>query len=192
MRQTKAKLLTVSLASTLLLVACGGGSDASIGGTISGLGSGLSLTLQNNNADYLTMAGNQSFTFAKPIASNSSYDVTVLTQPIGQTCSVANGSGTVDSFGDAVSNIAVSCGYSSSVGGIVTGLNAGTSVTLSTNGALLPIAANGLFAFPGMLPPGSTYNVAVTTQPLGQTCSVSNPNGTIIANVMSSVVVNCI
>ena len=191
MRQTKATVLIISLVAMVALVACGGGGDSSIGGTISGLGSGLSLTLQNNNADYLTIGSNQSFTFAKSVASNSAYDVTVLTQPIGQTCSVANGNGTVDSIGDAVSNVAVSCVYSSSVGGVVTGLNAGTSVTLSTNGAFLPIATNGLFAFPGTLPSGSTYDVTVSTQPSGQSCAVSNPTGVVVENVMSTVTVNC-
>ena len=175
-----------------MAVACGGGSDATIGGTVSGLGSGLSLTLQNNNADYLIVASNQSFTFAKAIASNTGYNVTLLTQPVGQTCVVANGSGTVDSLGDPVSDVAVTCAYSSSVGGFVSGLAAGTSVTLSTNGAFLAIAANGIFAFPGTLPAGSTYDVTVSTQPVGQACTVSSPNGTVVANVMASVLVTCI
>ena len=194
MRQVKAKakLMIISAVSTLLLVACGGGSDATIGGAVSGLGSGLSLTLQNNNTDYLTVPSNQSFTFAKGIAGGTGYDVSVLTQPVGQTCVVANGSGTVDSVGDPVGNVVVTCAYSSSVGGIVSGLGAGTSVTLSTNGALLAIAANGLFAFPGTLPAGTTYDVVVSTQPVGQSCTVSSPNGTVVANVMASVIITCI
>lgn len=43
------------------------------------------------------------------------YDVTVLTQPVGQTCAVANGSGTIDVSGDDVSSVSVSCAASASV-----------------------------------------------------------------------------
>ena len=41
------------------------------------------------------------------LASGSAYSVTVKTNPAGQTCSVANGSGTVGSSG--VTNVAVTC-----------------------------------------------------------------------------------
>lgn len=198
MKQTNATQLTIFLVAMLALPGCGGG-DASIGGTVVGLGAGLSLTLQNNNTDYLTVTSNQSFAFAKTIASKGAYDVTVLTQPVGQTCVVANGSGTVDSSGGifsgisngSVNNITVTCANSASVGGVVSGLVAGTSVTLSNNGVLLPVAVNGPFAFPGILPVGSTYAVSVTTQPFGRTCTLSNPSGTVVADVIASVAVNC-
>ena len=156
--------------------------------------SGLSesgLVLSNGGENLPVPANAASFTFATQVAQGGSYAVSIQTQPSGGTCSVANGNGTVDSIGDAVSNVAVSCVYSSSVGGVVTGLNAGTSVTLSTNGAFLPIATNGLFAFPGTLPSGSTYDVTVSTQPSGQSCAVSNPTGVVVENVMSTVTVNC-
>lgn len=179
------------MASALALTACGGGGNATIGGTVSGLGSGLSVILQNNNSDNQTVPANGTFSFVTGITANAAYAVTVLTQPVGQTCSIANGSGTVDSNGDSVSNVAVTCAASSSLGGTVSGLAAGASVTLSNGGTQLPVAVNGAFAFPGVLVPGSTYNVTVTTQPVGQTCAVTNPGGTIVANVMASVSVAC-
>jgi hypothetical protein len=94
---------------TASLTACGGGGLASIGGTISGLGSGLSVVIQNNLSDTLTLSGNGAFTFANTIGSNASYNVTVQTQPVGQTCSVANGSGTVDTQGDNITSVAITC-----------------------------------------------------------------------------------
>ena len=192
MSHSRARLFLCGVLPVLSLAACGGGSDATIGGYISGLGTGLSVVLQNNNADALTLTSNGTFTFATTLASGNAYAVTVLTQPVGQTCTVTNGSGTVDSNSDPVVAVAVTCTTSSSLGGTVSGLAAGTSVTLSNGGVLLPVAANGAFAFPGILATGSTYNVSVATQPAGQTCTVSTPSGTIVANVMASVTVNCI
>ena len=191
MSQSRARLFLSWVLSILSLAACGGGSDATIGGYVSGLGSGLSVVLQNNNADALTLTANGTFTFATSLSSGSTYSVTVLTQPVGQTCAVTNGSGTVDSNSDPVVSVAVTCTTSSSLGGTVAGLAAGTSVTLNNGGVLLPVAANGAFAFPGILATGSTYNVTIATQPAGQTCTVSAASGTIVANVMASVTVNC-
>jgi hypothetical protein len=50
-------------------------------------------------------------------------------------------------------------------------------VTLSDGGVLLPVATNGAFAFPGTVLPGTTYDIGVTTQPLVETCTVSNGSG---------------
>jgi hypothetical protein len=77
------------------------------------------------------------------------------------------------------------------VGGTLSGLSAGTSVTLNNNGQTLTLAANGLFAFPGLLAAGTTYNVVVSTQPAGLTCSVTNPTGTVVSGVESLVSVSC-
>jgi hypothetical protein len=191
MSYTRARYFVCRALPLLSLAACGGGIDATIGGNISGLATGSTVVLQNNSSDALTLTSNGPFTFATGLTSGEIYSVSVLTQPVGQTCSVANGSGTADSIGDPVTNVAVTCANSSSLGGTVSGLPAGTSVTLSNGGVLLPVAANGAFAFPGILTPGSTYNVIVATQPAGHTCSVSASSGTIVANVIASVAVNC-
>ena len=183
--------LPICLAATLALVACGGGGSASIGGTLSGLNSGLSIELQDNGTDTLTLSANGSFSFATSIAAGGNYDVTVLTQPTGQTCTVSKPSGTVDSNGDDVSNIAVSCVTSSSLVGTVSGLNAGTSVTLSNAGVLLPIASNGSFAFPGTLAVGTSYAVTIAVAPVGETCTVTNGTGTIVADTATNIVVTC-
>ncbi|NOT97118.1 MAG: hypothetical protein HOP00_12535 [Nitrospira sp.] len=67
------------------------GTTYSIGGTVSNLTG--SVVLQNNGGDNQTVtAPNNSFVFTS-IAAGSSYNVTVLTQPSGQTCTVPNGTG---------------------------------------------------------------------------------------------------
>jgi len=74
-------------------------------GTISGLAGNLVLV---NGADRVTVApGATSFAMTK-INEDAPYAVAVLTQPENQTCTVANGSGTM---GQAdVTNVAVTCG----------------------------------------------------------------------------------
>ena len=74
----------------------------SVGGSVSGLSSGT-VVLQNNGTDDLAVSANGVFTFVKPIAPGASYNVTVLTQPTGQTCAVTSGSGTMAD--PAVSNV---------------------------------------------------------------------------------------
>jgi hypothetical protein len=77
-----------------------------VGGSITGLTtSGLVLI---NGTDTLSVSANAiSFTMPAGVASGSAYAVTVQTQPTGQLCTVANGSGTVSN--SAVSSVQVSC-----------------------------------------------------------------------------------
>jgi len=50
-----------------------------VGGVVTGLGSGLSVVLQDNGGDNLTVNANAPFTFATQVAYGSAYAVTVLT-----------------------------------------------------------------------------------------------------------------
>ncbi len=100
------------LAAALSLCGCGGSAaNASIGGTVSGLPDNgtTGVALVNNLADPIAVYANGSFTFDIPIQSGSTYSVSVTTQPYQETCSVTNGSGTVDQSGDAVTNVVVTC-----------------------------------------------------------------------------------
>jgi hypothetical protein len=174
-----------------LLVACGGTDQATIGGSLSGLGTGLTLTLQDNGSDSLTLTGNGSFAFASRVSEDGVYAVTVLTQPVGEDCLVVNGSGSVDNSGDSIDTVAVTCVATASIVGSVSGLVPGTAVTLSDGGVLLPVATNGPFAFPGTVLPGTAYDVSVATQPLGETCTVSNGSGTVGVGGTTQVIVTC-
>ena len=81
------------------------GAPQSIGGTISGLSG--TVVLADNSSDQLSLSANGPFTFASQVPSGSQYQVTVQTNPTGQTCSVANGAGTVGTTG--VTDVTVSC-----------------------------------------------------------------------------------
>jgi hypothetical protein len=158
-----------------------------IGGAVSGLSG--TVVLQNSGADNLSVAASGSFTFATSIASGTAYAVTVLTQPAGQTCTVASGTGTANAN---VSNVAVTCttnNVTRTIGGTVSGLG-GTIVLRNNGGDNLIVIANGNFTFPTAIADGAAYAVTAFTQPAGQTCSVANGSGTANANV-TTVTVTC-
>lgn len=180
------------LLSSALLGACNDpGSDAPVGGTLSGLPAGQQLVLQNNASDDLTLSRNGDFRFDTRLKAGERYNVSVLTQPASMNCSVSNGSGKVNSRGDGVFAVKVACETGLSLGGTLTGLQAGTSVTLSSNGLSLLLAQNGFFQFKNSLPAGTPYQVVVTQQPLQGTCSVSHGSGSIVAGKLSLVNVDC-
>lgn len=110
----RASRMPLPLAGALLtaaaLSACGGSDEPAgtlrLGGTVTGLAVGKSVVLQNSGADDLRVSENGGFSFRTPLASGAAYAVTVKTQPDGQTCRVAHGSGTATSD---VGDVAVDC-----------------------------------------------------------------------------------
>ena len=91
---------------TNVVVTCTTNPSYTVGGSVTGLVGG-GLVLQDNGGDDLTIGADGNFTFPTTLADGAAYAVTVGTQPSGETCSVANGSGTI--AGANVSNVAVSC-----------------------------------------------------------------------------------
>lgn len=196
----------LKLTSLLVLVAsivtgCGGAVNVSIGGTVTGLASGSSVTLVNNaNGDTITVPFNSAdntFTFGQSLGDGAFYNVAVSAQPEGLICSVANGTGTISSTSGDITNIQVTCvvgtGVGVSVTASVTGLANGEQVVLLLNGdSVNPLTVTGTsvtasggtltLAFPRQLTPTSIYSVSVGTQPIGgQNCVVqlSGQTGTI-------------
>src|SRR3989441_521159 len=165
----------------------GPASSFAIGGTTSGLSG--TVVLQNNGGDNLTISVNGGFTFAAPLAKSSPYAVAVLAQPAGQTCTVANGAGTV--AGANITNVTVTCAVNTfTVGGTISGLS-GTVVLRNNGGNDLTVSANGSFTFSAPVAQGSPYAVTVLTQPAGQSCIVANGTGTVAGANVSSVTVSC-
>jgi hypothetical protein len=79
------------------------------------------------------------------------------------------------------------------IGGTVSGL-AGSGLTVrSSGGEVLPISANGAFAFPTPAEEGTAYAVTITQQPSSpwQTCSIAGGSGTVGGADVASVVVTC-
>ena len=127
----------------MTLAACAGFGGATIGGTLGGLGTGLNVVLQDNGADNLTLTANGSFTFATNIGEGKTYNVTVATQPAGQVCTVANGSGTVDKSGTDVTGVPLGAPSSTKTSGCGRLLaETGTRVPIPSSGShVAPVAA---------------------------------------------------
>ncbi len=116
-----AAIVVLVVGMTAMLAGCSGGNSSgntetqttststtyTIGGTVSGL-SGTGLVLQNNGGNNLSVTTNGNFTFSTAIASGSTYNVTVLTQPSSpaQTCTVTDGTGTASAN---VVDVGVAC-----------------------------------------------------------------------------------
>ena len=110
----------------LVLTACGGGGSGPpvpgyrINAVVTGLTSVTGLSLQDNGSDTLTFSTSSTQAFATAVQRGLTYDVTILTQPAGHTCSVLNGSGTVT---DATVFVTVACpwhvGYAPSSQGVL-------------------------------------------------------------------------
>jgi 6-phosphogluconolactonase (cycloisomerase 2 family) len=164
----------------------------SIGGTVSGLAPGGTITLQDNGRDALTITANGGFQFSIAIPSGSGYDVTSssVAGQQSETCTILNPSGTV--AGANVTNVTVTCLANAGVTVAVSGLAAGQTLVLQDNGAdALTISQNGPAAFPTALAIGSAYAVTIATQPANQTCAVQNGAGTVQSGVPSPVAVTC-
>jgi len=170
-------------ASTTIAVACTSESYT-ISGTVVGMLSGQSVTLQNNSGDNLTVSSNTSFSFTTKVASGATYLVTVLTQPTGQTCTPNLNSGVVS---DNVSDVSIICSFTVyTVSGNVSGLS-GTLLLQNNYGSDQTLTSDGSFSF--RVASSAKYNVRVKTQPNGK-CTVSNGSGTVSADV-DNVSVGC-
>jgi len=163
-----------------------------VGGAVVGLAIDGTVTLQNNGTDDLLInLSGAYFTFPTAIPDGSTYNVTVSVQPDGQTCTVTYlGSGTIS--GANVTNVGVTCvdNVTYSVGGTVSGLTG--TVNLQNNAVdSLAVAANGSFTFSTPIEDGGAYSVTVSSQPDGQTCSVSDGAGIVSGANVTTVAVTC-
>jgi sugar lactone lactonase YvrE len=193
------RLLT--LFSLALLAACGGGGGSSatpentpgfiISGVVNGLGAGKQLILVNNSGSATSVLADGAFSFGATVPLSGAYEVTVRTQPAGQTCSVSNGSGA--GVVANVRNVVVTCSSTTyQVGGVISGLSPGKQVTLSNNAQNpMTVSADGAFSFNTPVPYNGSYSVTITQQPTGQLCTTSNGSGAGVTADVSNIVVVC-
>lgn len=179
----------VGAAASLLLTACGGGGDSAtpespeppppavvqhpVGGTVSGLTGTLVLAnVAATPPQELVITTNG--TYSTSVPQGQAYQIVVRTPPVGQSCTVENGTGTVNG---PVTQIRVVCTTNTyPVGGVVSGLTG--AVTLRLNGSAdLILRTNGEFRFVHALPHGTAYTVVVHAQPLDQVCRLENATG---------------
>ncbi len=189
---------TLATVAALDLVACHHGHNPdptgpaqtyTLSGTVSGLTSG-GLALNVNGSTVQVANSATTVSLAAGLSSGTTYTVAVATQPTGQTCSVANGKGTIGSAN--VANVVVTCSNQAySLGGTVSGLNGSGLVLVNGQDTVTVSSGADNFTFPTAVAFGSSYSVTVQTQPGGLACSVSNGTGTMPAAAVISVAVSC-
>ncbi len=135
-------------------------------GTVTGLGIGSLVTLQNGNNRVAVHGVAAPFAFPR-ILSGENYNVTIATQPAAQVCTVAAGAGVASQTDIA---LVVSCrDLSFRLGGTITGLVPKTYVALA-NGNDIMTVGNGNYVFASIVHGGNDYNVSIMP-PAGQSCA---------------------
>lgn len=167
----------------------------SIGGSVTGLNG--TVILQNNLTNDTNITANGSYTFSTQSTDGSNYSVTVKTQPTGQTCTVTNGTGTIN--GAIVTNANITCTTNPTyytIGGIVTGLQPSGTLVLQNNGGdnksvVSPTGSDVGFTFPTTVLTGATYLATIYSNPAGQTCTITNASGTVSGANVTNILVTC-
>lgn len=200
------------LAATLLLAACSGGSGGgngtdpqdgngsgpggsgsgngsdtpaqlySVGGQLSGLGDGKTVVLGDASGPRISVGANGSYRIQ--IAAGAPYELAVMGQPAGQTCTFTRNNHAGTATAD-VGDIDVACQHDAAVkppvvvSGTVTGIGPGhrLDLQLESGGTTqqVQVGPDGHFTFPK--PVDGDYQVAVITQPDGLICTVTAGQG---------------
>ncbi len=180
---------TVTANVTTVQVICSSTTAYTINVSVTGL-SGGTLVLQDDAGKQLTFSGNTTQTFSNTYASGEPYAVTVVSQPVNQTCT-PNGStsGTITSD-VAISVTCATTGATYTLSAAVTGLS-GTLKLQDDAGNQLTFTSNTTQTFTNTYAGGATYSVIVVSQPTGQTCTLgSNASGTITSG--TTVTATCV
>ncbi len=147
----------------------------SIGGNLVGLvGSGIWVLVQPPQSTQalsgVLLTSNGAFKFPEALADGSTYTIQLGAQPVTpfQTCSVANGTGTVN--GGDITNISVTCTTTTyALGGTVTGLHGQGLVLRNNGGNDIAIDHDGAFTFPNRIDSVTPIEVTVAVSPTNLT-----------------------
>jgi hypothetical protein len=121
---------------------------------------------------------------------DNSYNLVIIAQPRGQTCTVENGTGTMAETPLKPINVKCSGGYS--VGGTVSGLSPGERISVINNSAdFLSLASNGQFRFTKLLMPGQEYGVGIDLQPERKKCLIDHAEGTLRTADVTDIKIVC-
>ncbi len=192
------------LALAAALASCGGSTNYTIGGTVTGLQYGP-LVLETNGMTKEVMPDaastdiavrNVDYAFPKQLEYGEVYDVKVNKQPPHQVCEAAGR--TNDTAGRLSEiNADFQCFLlSPTIGGVVKGLGAGSlKLNNGSNSTITVTAADPVADVPytlGRVTYGKTYGVTIETQPAGYTCTVANPVGIMDDVDITNIDVTCV
>ncbi len=118
-----------------------------------------------------------------PLEYNTEYTVCLTTD-----IQYADGS----AFEGYSKNFLTASGGIFSIGGTVSGLDAGETLVVQNNGADdLSLTENGSFVFATAVADGATYAVTVSGAPEGKTCTVNNGSGIVVGDDVTDIAVVC-
>lgn len=165
-----------------------------VGGEVTGLAAGETVTLRLNAGTALVLDDNGVFVFDNEVLDGGEYAVTIQTQPATQTCVLDNATGTI--AGADVTDVLVTCvdlpPPAFSIGGAVSGLGGSRTVTLTLDGVeTLTDVDDGAFVFTTLQAEGTAYTVTVSDVPADRVCSVEGGSGTIGDANVTDVAVVC-
>jgi uncharacterized repeat protein (TIGR03803 family) len=183
-----------SVIPVMTLTGCGGGGGVShtyaVGGTVSGLTSpGLAISL-NGSPNMPVASGATVVALTPALASGSSYNVTISTQPVGESCAVMGGVGTIGT--QNITTVKVVCSkLAYSLGGTIGGLST-NGLVLSNQGDTLTVAPGATtFAMPRKVTFASNYDVEVKAHPPGVQCSLADNSGLMPASPLTNINISC-
>jgi hypothetical protein len=173
------------------------GTRFTVSGTVTGVvGTGL---VVSDGVDSVSVTQSGPLVFPTPIASGAPYAVVVTTPPANptETCTVTNGSGSIDDAN--VTNVVVDCEPGMyTIGGTITGLDTLTLV-LELDGAqdvsLAQFGTTYMFSQP--VPSGTAYTVTIKQQPSTQMCTfdsngTTSVSGTVVDANITNLDVTCV
>ena len=168
----------------------------SVQGVLSNFIEGRDMTIElNSNSvnESQELGEDGSFQFESRVPSGESYSVSITVPADGMDCSVSNGTGVI--IDQDITDVSIDCTPQSFfVGGNVNGHpgEAQLSLTNTENGSVLNIFGDTFFNFPDQTDSGEAYNVTVTANPPGHTCSVTNGSGTVFDSNINNISVDCV
>jgi uncharacterized repeat protein (TIGR03803 family) len=156
---------------------------------VNGLDSSMHVLMVNATAVSVA-AGKTTQGLVSSLPSGTSYSVSIQRQPTGETCTVAGGTGTIQSAN--VANIVVTCSNQAySLQGTISGLN-GPGLVLANGTDTLAVSSGATsFMMPTPVAYTSSYGVTVQTQPPGLACAIGNSVGTMPASAVTDVAITC-
>ena len=155
--------------------------------TISGLMGSTTVGLSNGTDSLISGNSTAAKTLSALVSYGATYNALVSTQPIGQTCTIANGNGTMATSDITLSVSCVPNNYT--VGGTASG-NTSPITALNNSGNAITAAINGSFTFTPQSY-GSTYSVTISPQPTDQVCLVFNNWGNVGTSNITNVTITC-
>jgi hypothetical protein len=197
------KYIFISLFIALLSSCGGGGSSGSntinysasrftVSVTVAGLSAGKEIIL-TDGTNNLTATTNTIYTFSTKLPNASPYQISITTQPIGQTCVIAYASGNIDSSN--VTTALVNCidnpAPTYSIGLSISGLDAGKNLTVTNGIENITATINTSYTFPTQVGSNSNYSITVLNHPNGQFCRAYNATGTVNNSNISNVSIVC-